>query len=155
MIAGLKAYAYKWRFNDALFSIVLGVSEFFNPGPDGGSLMLAKSICAGVLLLVVLWTALRCSDVYRSLFVIMGAWLLLMPVLHPWYLMWILPFLPLFPRPSWILFSGLAFLAYEVLIGYSRDGTWQEQTWVKWAQYGPFYFLLLLYPAYRRWRADH
>lgn len=154
LIAGLKAYAYKWRFNDALFSIVLGVSEFLNPGPDGGSLMLAKWICAGVLLLVVLWTALRCSDVYRTLFAVMGAWLLLMPVLHPWYLMWILPFLPLFPRPSWILFSGLAFLAYEVLIGYSRDGTWQEQTWVKWAQYGPFYFLLVLYPAYRRWRAD-
>ena len=155
LIAGLKTYAYKWRFNDALFSIVLGVLEFFNPGADDGSSMLAKWICAGVLLLVVLWTALRCSDVYRTLFVVIGAWLLLMPVLHPWYLMWILPFLPLFPRPSWILFSGLAFLAYEVLIGYSRDGTWQEQTWVKWAQYGPFYFLLVLYPAYRRWRTDH
>ncbi len=150
--AGLLTYAHDWRFNEAIFAVLYGVLQKLGPGPDDASLMLAKWICAGVLLLVALWSGMRCADVYRALFMVLGVWLLLMPTLHPWYLMWILPFLPLFPRPAWILFSGLVFLAYEVLIGYSRDGTWQEQTWVRWAQYGPFYFLLVLYPAYQRWR---
>ena len=155
LFAGLQTYAHKWSFNEAIFALLYGVLKDPGPAPDDAALMLAKWICAGVLLLVMLWTALHCTDVHRALFVVLGAWLLLMPTLHPWYLMWILPFLALFPRPAWVLFSGLVFLAYEVLIGYSRNGTWQEQMWVRWAQYGPFYLLLLLYPAYRRWRRNN
>ena len=82
----------------------------------------------------------------------MGVYLVLSPTLHPWYLLWLLPFLSLFPQPAWILLSGLIFLAYEVLIAYSMNNVWAERDWVKWTQYGPFYLLLVLTPLQQCWR---
>ena len=52
------------------------------------------------------------------------------------------PYVPLFPSLPWLVFSGLVFLAYQVLAGYSSSGVWQQAAWVKWAEYVPFYALL-------------
>ena len=145
LVAGLQTYLLKWRFNDALFSLVYGVIKAPDQAWDQAALLQTKLICAGILLLALVWATSRYSaDPYRALFVIIGTYLLVSPTLHPWYLLWILPFLPLFPQPAWVLLSGLIFLAYEVLIGYSKQGVWVEGEWVKWAQYGPFYALLTL-----------
>lgn len=152
LFAGLQTYLVEWRFNDAAFALLYD-SLLRIAGRDH-ALGLAKWLSAGLLLLVALWTSVRFADPYRSAFWIMGAYLLLSPTLHPWYLLWILPFLPLFAHPAWILFSGLAFLAYEVLIDYSKTGIWTEQVWVKWAQYGPFYFLLATCSVYRHLSRD-
>ena len=70
--------------------------------------------------------------------------------MHPWYLLWVLPFLPFFPHPAWLLFSGLIVLAYEVLMDYVHTGVWQEKTWGLWAQYAPLYIGLIATPYYRR-----
>ena len=53
------------------------------------------------------------------------------------------------PRPAWPVLGFSAFLAYEVLIGYSTHGIWQEKTWVLWAEFVPFYTVLAL-GVYRR-----
>ena len=152
LFVGLQTYLTKWRFNDALFTLLY--EKLRTPGLewDDAALLQTRQILAGILFLAVLWATLRYTDPYRTLFTIMGAYLLLSPTLHPWYLLWILPFLPLFPQPAWVLFSGLVFLAYEVLIGYSKNSIWVEQDWVKWTQYGPFYLLLALSSLYRRLR---
>ena len=147
LFAGLQTYLVKWRFNDAAFALLYD-ALFHTVGSDH-ALGIARWLSAGFLLLVALWASVRFADPYRAAFWIMGAYLLLSPTLHPWYLLWILPFLPLFAHPAWILFSGLVFLAYEVLIDYSKTGIWTEQAWVKWAQYGPFYFFLATCSMYR------
>jgi len=148
LFAGLRVYLLRWRFNDAAFSLFYGL--YLRLAGNGDPLALAKWTCTGALLLTVLWATRRGADPYRAAFWVVGAYLLLSPILHPWYLIWVLPFLPLFAPPAWTLLSGLIFLAYRVLIDYSRSGIWTEQTWVKWAQYGPFYFLLTVYPLYQR-----
>lgn len=155
LFAGLQTYLLKWRFNDALFSLLYETLKNPDLEWDDTALSHAKRICSGVLSCTALWAAFRYADPYRAIFVVMGTYLVLSPTLHPWYLLWVLPFLPLFPQPAWVLFSALVFLAYEVLIGYSKNGTWIEQDWVKWTQYGPFYALLILTPLYRRWRQNH
>ena len=65
------------------------------------------------------------------------------PVLHPWYVCWIVPFLVIIPNRAWIFFSGAVFLSYLVLRGYVATGVWEEDPLVKLAQYLPFYGLLL------------
>ena len=57
---------------------------------------------------------------------------------QPWYLIWIVPFLALFPSPAWLYFSfavSLSYLAY-VSGGYSVD------EWVRNIEYLPFFALL-------------
>jgi len=150
LFTGLQIYLRHWQFNDALPSLFAFIFEHSFPGSD--PLMLARGLGMALLLLVLLWTALRRYDPYRAAFWTMSAYLLLSPTLHPWYLLWILPFLPLFAPPAWILLSGLVFLAYQVLIEYSKTGIWTEQAWIKWAQFAPFYLLLAAYPVYRLYR---
>ncbi|UCD71283.1 MAG: DUF2029 domain-containing protein [Syntrophobacterales bacterium] len=58
--------------------------------------------------------------------------------LHPWYILWIIPFLSLFPSPAWLYFSlviPFSYLKYE-----SPTGTFPE--WVRHIEYIPFFILL-------------
>ena len=141
-------YLAKWRFNDGLFSLLYGALKRPALEWDDRALLVTKVVFAGVLLGVIWWTASRWTDHWRAAFATMGAYLLLSPTLHPWYLLWTMPFLALLPRLSWGVLSALVFLAYEVLIEYSKRGIWQEDAWVKWAQFAPFYTLL----AFEAWR---
>ncbi|MBM3276936.1 MAG: hypothetical protein FJY95_02480 [Candidatus Handelsmanbacteria bacterium] len=144
LFAGLEAYLRHWRFNDAFFSLTYQAL-----GQGEPALHKAKLLGAGLLGLVALWAWHRAPDLYRGAFAVLGAYLLLTPTLHPWYLVWVLPFLALFPSPAWLYLSGAVFLAYEVLGGYSNAGVWEEKSWVLWAQFLPFCLLLLGPPLYR------
>lgn len=151
LFEGLKTYASKWRFNDAAFTLLYNWLRQPELAWDDDALMLARQVSAVLLALAVLWTVFRVEDPLQAAFNIFGVYLLLSPTLHPWYLIWVLPFLPFFPRPAWLLFSGLVFLAYHVLTKYSIVGLWEEESWTKWGQYGPLY-LLLVWDGLRRRR---
>ncbi|MGH6692095.1 MAG: hypothetical protein ACREF4_15610, partial [Gammaproteobacteria bacterium] len=76
----------------------------------------------------------------RGIYLFTGTVLILQPTLHPWYLLWILPWMGLFPSPAWLALSALAPLAY---LG---------AEWGVYAQYIPFFALLIGCAAIRRWR---
>ncbi|MCE2447317.1 MAG: hypothetical protein J4F35_02670, partial [Candidatus Latescibacteria bacterium] len=90
----------------------------------------ARWLCTALFALIALGVQIRYRDPYRAAFATLGAYVLLSPTVHPWYLLWVLPFLAFFPSPAWILLSGLIFLAYEVQIGYGSEGVWREKPWV-------------------------
>ncbi|MEW6755300.1 MAG: glycosyltransferase 87 family protein [Candidatus Latescibacterota bacterium] len=141
LFSGLTVYAERWRFNDALFGPLALLVGLLSPAEDP---QVAGRLVAGVALAgASVWTAARRSDPFRAALETVGICLLLSPTLHPWYLLWILPFMPLFPVPAWVLLTGLTFVAYDVLDDYSTSGRWVEHTWVRWTQYGPFFALLL------------
>ena len=144
IFGGLQTYLLKWRFNDAAFGLFYLLLKTPELTWDENALHGAKTLSSALLLLILLWSLTRHKDAYYAAFVALGAYLLLSPTLHPWYLLWVLPFLVLFPRPSWLVFSSLVFLAYQVLIEYSKRGLWQEHAWVLWLEYTPFYLLLAL-----------
>ena len=152
LFTGLFTYLHKWRFNDALFSLGYGLLKDPELAIDDSALELLRRTFAGLLIVLSCWAGWRVPDPFRALFVILGTYVLLSPTLHPWYLLWILPFMALFPNLAWLLLSALIFLAYEVLIGYGKDRVWIERDWVKWAQFVPFYLVLVATPIYRRWR---
>ena len=47
----------------------------------------------------------------------MGGVLLLSPTLHPWYLLWVLPFASAYLSRGWLLLAALAPLAYTGVPG--------------------------------------
>jgi len=59
--------------------------------------------------------------------------LLLYPALYPWYLLWLIPLLCIFPSPGWLYFSCASALVYT---------SWPTPSWVLWLEYAPLYVLL-------------
>lgn len=95
--------------------------------------------------------ALRRLEPVRAASLLTGAFFLLSPTAHPWYLCWTLPFLPLSRSPAWLYLSGSVILSYSVFTG---TNGWSELAWAPWLEYLPFYLLLLRAawkPAHRGW----
>ena len=55
------------------------------------------------------------------------------PTVHPWYTLFLVPFLCVYPNPGLLAFTGSVFLAYHA------TGRAEESTWVKVVEYTPFY----------------
>lgn len=138
MLEGLTTYLTKWRFNDGIFSILYELLRQPALAWDDTALEGARTLCSMALIAIAVILLIRLDDPLKIGFMILGAHLLLSPTLHPWYLLWVLPFLPFFPSPAWIYLSGASLLAYNVLDRYHASGVWLEDPWVKWVEYLPF-----------------
>ncbi|MFQ5648611.1 MAG: hypothetical protein ACE5IY_01600 [bacterium] len=80
---------------------------------------------------------------FRLGLILLGTLFILNPTVHPWYLCWLVPFLVVVPNRAWLLLTGLVALSYWILNDYTRTGVWQESLWIKYAEYLPFYTLLI------------
>lgn len=164
LLAGLRVYADRWLGNESLFAIVYAGIAWIDPTPrlkaaiawvrrsvpHTGALDLlygyvypidlAKGACGIALLGFGAWMVRRNMEPARGCFLLTCAFLLLSPIAHPWYFLWVLPWLCLFPSRSWILLTGLVSLAY-VNLGASGRET-EPYPWIRVVEYGPFYALL-------------
>ncbi len=134
LLYGLGVYTLKWRFNDSLFSLIYHYA---------GSLDLSKRIAAGVFIVYMAYLVLRQVDPIKAGFHLVGLTLVLTTTLHPWYLIWMVPFLCFYHSGAWILLSGSILLSYQVHTNYANRGVWDTSDWVVWAEYVPFYSLLV------------
>jgi hypothetical protein len=136
LLSGLRAYAENWDYNSVLFPALRGGLErsidveglksgvtwfkdaigdpawcqalypYVYPAP------LARVLTAFAMIAGAVAIALRVARTERALFLATALLLVLTPTLHPWYVLWILPFAALEASVPWILFSGLAPLSY-------------------------------------------
>lgn len=139
LFGGLRTYADVWAFNGGLYRVLAQL-----PGPPD----LSKWIGASVVGAIACRAALRRWPLERALLWTIGAALLLSPTLHPWYLLWVLPFACLSANRGWLLFSGTVFLSYAGRDAYIATGTWPEPAWLAWLIHGPPLALL----AWDGWR---
>ena len=79
----------------------------------------------------------------------LGAYLLLTPTVHPWYVTFVIPFLPFFFTDDkkyfrylfpWIYFSIVVAFSY---LAYLDPNDFRELRWVRLLEYIPFYGLLI------------
>ena len=85
-------------------------------------------------------------DTWHAAGLAIGAWLVLGPFsVHPWYVLWIVPFLCVKPSPAWLYFSGAVVLSYAEYLVPSGELPW----WAWLGEYGPL-FILLAVGAWRR-----
>ena len=130
---GAHTYARDWSFNGSLYPVLIGVVK--NPTA-------AKFVTVVFMATLGMWGALRNWEPAPFLYYLIGLGILLTPTLHPWYVVWIAPFLCLFPHPGWLLFNGTVALAYLVWPTYLKTGMWELSTGVRLAEYLPLYALL-------------
>lgn len=130
LVTGFSAYAQRWSFNASGFALL----SWLLPIEPGGVRLFA--VGCGALVSLLAWWHLR--DPARVALWIGGAFVLLSPTVHPWYLLWVwVPALVCGVR-SWTVLALLAPLSYAALASYDPNtSTWEEPAWPVWAQYLP------------------
>jgi hypothetical protein len=140
-------------------------SEDFNVGlralfSDGIGLTGAPARIAvsGLLALCLAWVLLalgkRRGDSLRDLAqacgAAVGAYLLLVPsTIHPWYVVWLIPFLVVLPGPGWWYLTAGVALSYVAYAG----GAVRVPVWTRVVEYLPVYLAILLSVYRARWRS--
>ena len=145
-VAGsLSTFAENWRSNASLYLLL----ERLVPGH------VARGIALALALVTIGWLAWRRTPETHALLSATLALLLLSPVVHPWYVAWLVPLLvirhaaatTLMVRPDYVARAALAWsftcvAVYTVLPVYARTGSWNVPSWALWLEYLPVFALL-------------
>lgn len=129
-------YSGRWRFNDGAFWLLHALT---------GSLELAKAAAAGIgaLLFLLIWR--RDPDPLRGGYWLLLGFILLMPTVHPWYMLWALPLAAVAFDLGWVALCSLAPLAYAILIvNAGNSNEWTEPLWPRFVIYGVSLLIWLL-----------
>ena len=140
-LTGLSEYASRWRAGDGAFSLLLGIAEVVLGGEwrrVAGFTVTQHQLARG--LAFGLWVGgsgwlLRRSGPVTEIPARAGALLLLLlllsPTFHPWYAIWLLPFVVTnpraFPSPGWLL--GIAPIPHLTAHLEATTGTWTYPPW--------------------------
>ncbi|MBI2902671.1 MAG: DUF2029 domain-containing protein [Candidatus Methylomirabilis oxyfera] len=166
-LMGLLYLSYVWtagpRVLGFLPQYLSDPGERFNSGP-GALLAYAvglltpypAQVAYGALALALLAVSLRRTKTHdRSLHAIIAEVLLLFgtfvtfaQTVHPWYLLWVLPFLAIRPSVCWLYLSGAIAISY---LKYT-DEHLHMPLWAGILEYLPFYLLALWAPQAERLR---
>ncbi len=142
--AMLAKFATTFGFNSALPSLVDAFFPFLSHAARGG---ITLGLFATAM--VVCPYCLRKALPERQALWYMGLLLLFAPTLHPWYLLWVLPFAALARSRPWLLLSGTILISYEVYGRMHVTGQWRENPWLRWPEFLPplcLYLYLRFFP---------
>lgn len=143
--AGLVAYAGRWEMNDALYLLLFRGARALTGGWREPHL-LARLAAAGLIAAWALWQArLGWADgpglARRTLWITAGLFML-GPTQFPWYYLWMLPMLALWPSPGLLVLSATLPLYYLRfwLAAEGRADLFDD--WLVWLEYLPAWALL-------------
>ncbi len=154
---GLSQYASRWRAGDGAFTLVLSFSELLLGGDwaQWGSVSVTKHQVArgltvllfGGASLITLAKAAPLKAVPARAGTLLFILLLLAPTLHPWYVLWLLPFAAaaddFSPRRAILLLAALAVLFHHPGWLELLDGQWRDLGWVRACVHLPVWGLWL------------
>lgn len=129
LLRGLGTYTAHWSFNGSVFPVVeLLLGSYARP----------TLVAVGGL--VVLWAVRRFHDPAEVALWAGGAFVLLSPTVHPWYVGWAWVPAIVCGAHAWTLLAALMPLAYIALSTLDpTTGAWHEGVWPRLVIYGPFY----------------
>lgn len=136
VINALFAFGSKSAFNGPIHSIIraiLGLSQ-------ASSIV---AICYVICWFIAFGLMLR-GHLWSALLLAFGGLLVLSPIIHFWYLTWVLPLITLRPKLSWITLSVTFSLYFLVWHTQSQTGEWSMPLWARWMFWLPFMILLIL-----------
>lgn len=135
VLGNLWAYVGQWRFNASLFYLVEQIVQHD---------VTARGIVFGAFAVLVGLVAWKETSLIRGLAVSFLAFLCLMPTVHPWYMIWLLPFACFVRLRSalWITFMG-GVIYFGTLGGFSGEDFRQSGVLLV-IEYLGFYTLVVL-----------
>ncbi len=144
-------FTLKWAHFGSVYEPMLHVVERSTPAwTNDDQERLARTICGGVLALVMLGIWLWQRNIWRASAWILLAMVLLSPTAHPWYVLWPLALWPLAPSLTvWVASLTLTW-GYAVL---ADPVDWSVPWWVMPVAYVPIYAAIVYELAKRLLRS--
>jgi alpha-1,6-mannosyltransferase len=143
LYASLGIYMEHWMFNGSFYNLLI----YFIPDNQTARRIAAALFClaaAGAYYRFLKQDrSLQAENIFRQCLFLLGLFILFTPIVHPWYVCWLVPLVAVVPNRAWLLFSGLVFASYWVLRIYAETGLWKETTSILLIEYVPLYGLLL------------
>lgn len=132
LLEGLDTYARHWSFNGSIHPLVEALVGTYS-----------RPLLMGLGAIIVVHALRKRTDPAEVALMAGGAFVLLSPTVHPWYVAWAwVPALICGVR-AWTLLAALMPLAYIVLTTLDPiTGQWHESWWSAAVIYLPFYALL-------------
>lgn len=156
LFGALRIYGDQWNFNSGIF---FWLERYFQTSGVPNETAVAKGVVAALLLswLINVWLTSRSLDepratIRRLSFPLIG-YVLLTPTFHPWYLLFLLSFVPFLPPADgepmrrwwsavpWIYLSGTLVFSY---LTYENPLNFGERPWVRLLEWGPTIMLLFV-----------
>lgn len=125
-LGSLGTYLEHWGHNGSVHALLTEVVGY-HP---------ARKVVAAAFALWALGLTAAAPRPAEGFLLLFAGLVLLSPVVHPWYGLWLLVFLPLWPRLDLALLSGLLPLSYLAWTSAQAGGPWAAPTWVPWLEYG-------------------
>jgi hypothetical protein len=166
-LVGLLYLSYVWTAGQRVLGFLpqylSDPGEQFNSGPGallafGVGLLTSQPtrFASGVLVLALLAVIFRgtrpgekgLDATVAEILLLFGTFVTFAQTVHPWYLLWVLPFLAIRTRASWLCLSGAITLSY---LKYT-DEHLRMPLWAGIMEYLPFYLLALWAPQVERLR---
>jgi hypothetical protein len=133
VVESLTTFGSRWEFNGSIFSIT-----YFLTGSNE-----AAHIVSGILIAIYIGTlALMDRPLLEKVFWGFVGFMLLSPVVHPWYLTWLAALLALRWSPGVFVFLGMSAVANIVVYQYRSYGAWVDQPVILACEYLPVFVLL-------------
>ncbi len=131
--SSLATFGSRWEFNGGLFSVT-----YFLTGSNE-----AAHVVSGILILLYIGVlSFLDRPLLEKIFWGFTGFLLLSPVVHPWYLTWLAALVALRWSPAVYAFLGMSALANIIVYQYRAYGTWTDQPVILLAEYIPVFVLL-------------
>jgi hypothetical protein len=135
LFTGLSIYTRTWEANASVFYVLKALF---------GGAQTAKFTIGSIFIGIYIYTYRSISDFETACFIVLGSFLILAPTLHPWYILWMIPFLMVRFNRAWLYLSMASTAYYHVLIDYFGKNIWQAQLWIKCLIYIPFFVFLII-----------
>jgi len=130
----LMTFSKHWFFNGALFSVLF---RLFSDNQT------TRLWCFAFLAIALFALYLSKKPLHEKIVLAVLLLLLCSPVVHPWYVAWMIVLLPLVPISSGLAFAGTASLASITYVTYQLQGIWRDYPLVLVLEYVPVVALLL------------
>ncbi len=111
----------------------------------------ARILCAAVIAAVSLWYARKSLPLCDVLLGVLGAFILFMPIVHYWYLVWIVLAVSVRPTACWLVLCASMVFYFEAIRAEAMTGVWEMPRWVTLPVYIPFIVACVI--EFRRRRA--
>ena len=143
----LGTYIQSFRFNGPIFAAL----ERMAPA------QVVVGFAASVGVFIAIWCRTKCQTLYVDAFAWpMAASLLCAPVVYPWYMLWLLPFMRSVPTLPIIIWTVTIIPTYIVWHLRALGHPWVLPGWIVLLEYGPVAMtgaIILLRRVVRRFRA--
>ncbi len=130
----LMKFTENWTFNGVVFDIL---DSFIRDNQR------TRILCAILLMIAYLPVILSKRDLLTKIYLSIFLLFIFSPIVHPWYIGWLVVLLPLIPRWSGIAYAGLSSLTAFTILTYQTTGVWNDYTLVLVFEYTPVILLFL------------